>query len=53
LAKAQQAEKDGKAGLAKIYYQMVIRRDSGSLKEQAQGRLATMAGGKAAAVATR
>lgn len=53
FAKAQQAEAKGNAGLAKIYYQMVIRRDTSSLKEQAQTRLAALTGGKAAAVATR
>jgi hypothetical protein len=53
LAKAKQAEAEGKPGVAKIYYQMVVRRDAGSLKEQALGRLAAMDGGKSAAVATR
>jgi len=53
FAKAQKAEADGKAGAAKIYYQMVIRRDKGSLKEQAQTRLAALAGGKAGSVAAR
>jgi hypothetical protein len=53
LAKAKQAEAEGKLGVAKIYYQMVVRRDAGSLKEQALGRLAAMDGGKGAAVATR
>jgi len=53
FAKAQKAEAEGKTGAAKIYYQMVMRRDAGSLKEQAQARLAALAGGKAAAVAAR
>jgi len=53
FAKAQKAEAAGKTGAAKIYYQMVMRRDAGSLKEQAQARLAALAGGKAAAVAAR
>ena len=39
FAKAQQAEADAKPGVAKIYYQMVLRRDSGELKQLAQGRL--------------
>jgi len=52
LAKARQAEAEGKLSVAKIYYQMVVRRDAGSLKEQAQGRLAAI-GVKAAVVATR
>lgn len=49
LAKAQQAEADGKPAVAKIFYQMVIRRDSGPLKQLAQTRLAALA--KPAAVA--
>lgn len=53
LAKAQEAEAGGKPAIAKIYYQMVVRRDSGELKQLAQARLATLAGGKAAAVAQR
>ena len=52
FAKAQKAEAEGKTGAAKIYYQMVMRRDTGTLKEQAQTRLAVLAG-KAAAVAAR
>lgn len=43
LAKAQQAEADGKPAVAKIFYQMVIRRDTGQLKQQAQARLSALA----------
>jgi hypothetical protein len=43
LAKAQQAEADGKPGIAKIYYQMVARADHGHLKQQAEARLAALA----------
>jgi hypothetical protein len=42
LVKAQQAEAEGKPGVAKIYYRMVISRDGGVLKQQAQVRLAAM-----------
>jgi hypothetical protein len=43
LAKASRAEAEGKAGLAKLYYQMVVRRNAGQLKEQAISRLAALA----------
>jgi hypothetical protein len=43
MAKAQQAEADGKMGIAKIYYQMVARGDQGQLKQQAEARLAALA----------
>jgi hypothetical protein len=52
LIQAQQAEAEGKPGVAKIYYQMVARRDTGELKRQAEARLAAI-GGKAGAVAKR
>jgi len=42
FAKAQQAEADGKPASAKIFYQMVVRRDAGQLKQQAQARLAAL-----------
>jgi hypothetical protein len=42
LAKAARAEADGKSGLATIYYQMVLRRDAGQLKQQALARLAAI-----------
>jgi hypothetical protein len=51
--KAQTAEAEGKSALAKIYYQMVLRRDAGQLKQQAQARLAAINGGKSIAVAKR
>jgi hypothetical protein len=53
LAKAGEAEAGGKPAIAKIYYQMVVRRDGGELKQLAQARLAALAGGKSAAVAQR
>jgi len=42
FAKARQAEADGKPASAKIFYQMVVRRDAGPLKLQAQARLAAL-----------
>jgi hypothetical protein len=42
LAKAQQAEAEGKPGVAKIYYQIVLRKGAGVLQQQAQARLAAM-----------
>jgi hypothetical protein len=42
FAQAQQAEADGKLAVAKVYYQMVVRRDSGQLKQQAAARLAAL-----------
>ncbi len=52
FAQGQQAEADGKPGVARIYYQLVVRRDVGPLKQQAELRLAAMAH-KATAVAKR
>jgi len=43
FAKAAAAEAEGKPAVAKIFYQMVVRRDSGPLKQQAQARLAALA----------
>ena len=42
FAKAKQAEADGKTAVAKVFYQMVARRDSGTLKQQAITRLAAL-----------
>jgi hypothetical protein len=42
LAKGRQAEADGKATVARIFYQMVARRDQGQLKQQALQRLAAL-----------
>jgi hypothetical protein len=42
FAKAQGAEAEGKAGVAKIYYQMVTRRDTGELKQRAEQRIAAI-----------
>jgi hypothetical protein len=42
LAKADAAQAAGKAGIAKIYYQMVSRRATGELKQLADSRLAAL-----------
>ena len=39
LERGRTAEEDGKPQVAKIYYQMAVKRASGDLKEQAQSRL--------------
>jgi hypothetical protein len=52
LTQAPQAEADGKPGVAKIYYQMVVRRDNGQLKQLAAARLSALSG-KVANVASR
>ena len=39
LAQAQAAEAEGKLAIAKIYYKMVVRRDTGALQQQAALRL--------------
>jgi hypothetical protein len=44
FARGQQAEADGKPKVAKIYYQMALRRASGELKQQAQARLDAVSG---------
>jgi hypothetical protein len=44
FARGQQAEADGKPNVAKIYYQMALRRASGELKQQAQARLDVLSG---------
>ena len=38
------AEEDGKPGVAKVYYRMVVRRATGELREQAQARLTALRG---------
>jgi hypothetical protein len=43
LAKGQQAEADGKPGVARIYYQQVLRKDSAEVARQAQSRLSSLA----------
>jgi hypothetical protein len=43
LAKGQQAEADGKPGVARIYYQQALRKDSAEVARQAQLRLANLA----------
>jgi hypothetical protein len=53
FAKAAAAEADGKPALAKIYYQMVARRDAGTLKQRAELRLAALAKVKGVTVAKR
>jgi hypothetical protein len=42
MAKARQAEADNKPGVAKVFYQMVARRDQGQMKQQAVERLAAL-----------
>ena len=44
FARGQQAEADGKPNVAKIYYQMALRRASGEVKQQAQARLDAVTG---------
>jgi hypothetical protein len=39
------AEADGKTGVAKIFYEMTVRRASGQLKDRATARLAALRGG--------
>ena len=52
FAKAQRAEAENKPVVAKIYYQMVARRDAGELKQQALERLDVLSG-KTAQIAER
>jgi hypothetical protein len=42
--RGQKAEADGKTNVAKIYYQMAVRRAAGDLKQQAQARLDVVSG---------
>jgi hypothetical protein len=44
MAQAQEAEAAGKKSVAKIFYQMVARRDAGGLKQLAEARLAVLNG---------
>jgi hypothetical protein len=44
--RGQAAEEDGKPNVAKIYYEMVVRRAAGELKERAQARLQALREGK-------
>ena len=44
LAKAQEAEAAGKKSVAKIFYQMAARRDTGAIKQVAEARLAALHG---------
>lgn len=52
FVKAEEAESAGKPAVARIYYQMVARREAGSLTELAKSRLAAL-GSKSASVATK
>lgn len=49
FAKGQQAETEGKPAVARIFYDMVARRDRGQLKQQALARLAALAAASAPA----
>ena len=42
MERARTAEEEGKPGVAKVYYQMIVKRASGDLKSQAQQRLAAL-----------
>jgi hypothetical protein len=44
FARGRQAEADGKPKVAKIYYQMAMRRATGDLKQQVQARLDVVSG---------
>lgn len=44
LAKAQEAEATGKKSVAKVFYQMAARRDTGAIKQVAEARLAALDG---------
>ncbi|MGO9114727.1 MAG: hypothetical protein ACLP9L_36385 [Thermoguttaceae bacterium] len=44
FARGQQAEAEGKPNVAKIYYQMAIRRATGDVKKQVQARLDVVSG---------
>jgi hypothetical protein len=44
FARGRQAEADGKPNVAKIYYQMAVRRATGDLKQQVQARLDVVSG---------
>jgi hypothetical protein len=42
LSRGQQAERDGKSGVAKIYYKMGLRRASGDVKARLQSKIDTL-----------
>jgi len=44
FARGQQAEADGKPNVAKVYYQMALRRAAGDVKQQVQTRLDAVSG---------
>jgi hypothetical protein len=44
MERGRTAEEEGKPGVAKIYYQMVVKRASGDLKAEAQQRLDALRG---------
>lgn len=46
FAKGQRAEAEGKAGVAKIYYQMAARRATGEMQQEIAARLATLSTAK-------
>jgi hypothetical protein len=52
FARAEQAEADGKTSVAKIYYQMAMRRASGDFKQQVQARLDGLSSRATAVAAT-
>jgi hypothetical protein len=45
LTKAKQAEAEGKPGAARVFYQMVARRDAGQLRKEAVERLTALTAG--------
>jgi hypothetical protein len=47
MERARTAEEEGKPGVAKIYYQMVVKHASGDLKSQASRRLEALGGSTA------
>jgi hypothetical protein len=53
FAKARKAEADGNIAVAKVFYQMVARRDTGPLKQQSEARLAALNSDQSTGVANR
>jgi hypothetical protein len=51
--RGRKAEQEGKVNVARIYYQMVARRASGDLKDQALARLDALRSGKGSVADTR
>ncbi len=51
--RAKKAEAEGKPNVARIYYEMVARRATGDLKDQALAKLEALRGGKASVADTR